>query len=64
MMTVSEFIQEYEYMSGQGDYIEDDEVLREVYKMVIGMFNDNCGYVPDFELVNGGKKIKLLTKGI
>jgi hypothetical protein len=64
-MTISEFIEEYEAMSGGSEQIDDPEVLFELHALVSDMFNTNCnGVVPEFELINGGKTIKLLTKDL
>lgn len=65
-MTIHEFIEEYERMCRITQFDPPQEKLgledlRELQEMVIHMFNDNCGEVPNFELEDNGRKIKLLT---
>ena len=61
-MTINEFIEEYEAMSGAAEKIEDPDVLFELHLLVSDMFNTNCdGIIPKFELTNGGRNIKLIA---
>lgn len=59
-MTIEDFISEYEYAATQSDVELDDDGLKELYSMVEHMFDYNCGKVPAFELIESGKRIKLL----
>ncbi len=58
-MTVLEFIEEYNYMCNAAEPLTDD-VVRDLHSEVCDMFNLNCGTIPNFELVNGGRTIRLL----
>lgn len=59
MMTIEEFIEEYAYLCA-GAEPQSDDIVKELYSEVSGMFEANCGTVPNFELLDGGKVIKLL----
>lgn len=59
MLSVEDFITEYNYMCAQGE-AQPEEVVRDLYSEVSDMFQINCGYIPNFELVDGGRTIKLI----
>lgn len=59
-MTPQEFVDEYNYMCS-GAEAQSDEVVKDLHSEVADMFNDNCGFIPNFELTNGGRTIKLLV---
>lgn len=64
-MTVKEFIDEYEYMcNGTEILLQTNEELQELHHQVCLMFNDNCDTIPNFELIDGGRKIRLLSEQI
>lgn len=58
-MTIQEFIEEYNWLCS-GSEAQSEDIVRELYIDVSEMFQSNCGFVPNFELINGGKEIKLL----
>lgn len=60
LMSIEDFISEYEYMSNVSEEINSPDVLIELMALVRDMFLENCGEIPNFELTNGGKKIKLI----
>lgn len=59
MMSVEDFIEEYNYMCSSAEP-QTEEVIKELYSEVSDMFNLNCGVIPNFELTNGGRTIVLL----
>lgn len=58
-MTIEEFIEEYNYLCA-GAEPQSEDIVRELYSEVSKMFEVNCGKIPNFELLDGGKVIKLL----
>lgn len=58
-MSIEDFIEEYNYMCSDSEPLTVD-IVNELYSEVVEMFQLNCGFVPNFELINGGKEIKLL----
>lgn len=58
-MTVQDFVDEYNWMCSSAE-VQSEDIVRELYSEVSKMFELNCGTIPNFELINGGKEIKLL----
>lgn len=58
-MSVQDFVEEYNYMCSAAEP-QTEDIVRELHAEVCDMFNVNCGTIPNFELINGGKEIKLL----
>jgi hypothetical protein len=58
-MSITEFIELYESTYGSAEPETDNETLNELTLMVQDMFKVNCGEIPEFELTDGARKIKL-----
>lgn len=62
MITVEEFIEEYNFMCSSAES-QSEEVVKELLGDVAEMFQLNCGFVPEFDLTNGGRTIILIKQG-
>lgn len=58
-MSIEDFVNEYNWICSNSE-AQTADIVEELYIDVSEMFQLNCGMIPKFELVDGGRKIKLL----